>query len=248
MHRKSWCYIIDFKWTGNKWEYRNKDDVHGDYYLFDKNKRKEVLKQLDVSEASETLGVHLSPDGNDRVQRKKLREKCEIFGDQVRTSDCEPNTAIYLFNSCLMASIRYCLPVTNFSEKDWDYILAPAKKRVLQKAEMASNFPNEALYGSQSYDGYLFQHPYTNQGIEKIATLIQETVDNTQTGSLISATAEGFRLELGINTEMAEIKWDTVNVCITDSWYKGIVDFVHKSKKRHLPKNKRNREEISRTK
>ena len=70
------------------------------------------------------------------------------------------------------------------------------KKRVLQKAEMASNFPNQALYGSQSYDGYLFQHPYTNQGIEKITTLIQETVDNTQTGGLILATAEGFRMEL----------------------------------------------------
>ena len=150
------------------------------------------MKRLDVSEASETLGVHLSPDDNDRVQRQKLREQCEIFGDQVRTSKFEPNTAIYVFNSCLMASIRYCLPVTNFSEKDWDYILAPAKKRVIQKPEMASNFPNEALYGSQTYDGYLFQYPYTNQGIEKIATLIQETVDNTQTGGLISATAEGF--------------------------------------------------------
>ena len=113
---------------------------------------------------------------------------------------------------------------------------------------MASNFPNEVLYGSQTYDGYLFQHPYTNQGIEKIATLIQETVDNTQTGGLISATAEGFRLELGINTEMAEIKWDTVNVYITDSWYKSIVDFVHKSNKRCLPKNKRYEEETIRTK
>ena len=35
---------------------------------------------------------------------------------------------------------------------------------------------------------------------------------------------------------------------ITDSWYKCIVDFVHKLNKRHLPKNKRNGEEISRTK
>ena len=72
--QKSWCYIIDFKWTVKKWEYRNKDDIHGDYYLFDKNKRKEVLKRLDVSEALETLGVYLSPDGNDRVQREKLRK------------------------------------------------------------------------------------------------------------------------------------------------------------------------------
>ena len=59
-----------------------------------------------------------------------------------------------------MLLIRYCLPVTFFSEKDWDYIMALAKIRVLQKVEMAANFPKEALHGSQSYDGYIFQHPY----------------------------------------------------------------------------------------
>ena len=112
------------------------------------------------------------------------------------------------------------------------------KKRVLQKAEIAANFPKEALYGSQSYDGYIFQHPYTNQGIEKIATVMQETVNKTQTGDLILATAEGFRLELGTNKEMSKIKWDIVNGYITDSWYKGIIDFVHKSNKCYLPKNK----------
>lgn len=61
------------------------------------------MKRLDVSEASETLGFHLSPDGNDRVQREKLREQCEIFRDQVSSSECEPKTAIYAFNACLMA-------------------------------------------------------------------------------------------------------------------------------------------------
>ena len=69
--RKSWCYVIDFKWTGEKWEYRKKDEIEGNYYLLDKNKHKETLKRLDVSEASETLGVHLAVDGNNQVQRKK---------------------------------------------------------------------------------------------------------------------------------------------------------------------------------
>ena len=34
--------------------------------------------------------------------------------------------------------------------------MAPAEQRVLQKVEMAANFPTEALYESQSYDGYVF--------------------------------------------------------------------------------------------
>ena len=75
--KKSWCYIIDFHWTGKNWEYRKKDDIQGDYYLLNKNKQKEALKRLEVSEASETLGVHIAPDGNDRIQREKLRENAK---------------------------------------------------------------------------------------------------------------------------------------------------------------------------
>lgn len=75
--KKSWCYI---EWTSNKWEYRKKDDIQVDYNLLDKkNKQKEALKLLEVSEASETLGVHIALDSNDRIQRENLREKCEQF-------------------------------------------------------------------------------------------------------------------------------------------------------------------------
>ena len=37
---KSWCYIIDFKWNGNSWEYRSVDEMEGSYYLLDKNQEK----------------------------------------------------------------------------------------------------------------------------------------------------------------------------------------------------------------
>ena len=150
------------------------------------------MKRLEVSEASEKLVVHIAPNGNDRIQREKLREKCEKITKKVQTSDCQQNLPIYIFNACLMSLMRYCLLFTNISGKDWDYIMAQAKKRVLQKVEIDANFPKEALYGSQSHDGYIFQHPYTNQGIEIIMTVMEETVNNTQTGDLISATAEGF--------------------------------------------------------
>ena len=144
-----------------------------------------------------------------------------------------------------MAAIRYCLPITNFSKEEWDYIIAPAKKQVLRKAEMQSTFPKAPLYGSQKFDGYVFEHPYTNQGIEKIAIIQQEIVNMTQTGTLITSTAEGFRLELGSNTKISDIKWEKVKSYLTKSWYKGLVEFIHKSNKRRLPKKKRAGETIS---
>ena len=54
-------------------------------------------------------------------------------------------------------------------------------------------------------------------------------------------------MKLGTNKEMSKIKWGVVNGYITDSWYKGTVDFVHKSNKRYLPKNKCRGEKMNKT-
>ena len=62
----------------------------------------------------------------------------------------------------------------------------------LQRARMSSKFPNDTLYGSQRYQGFNFEDPYTKQGIEKIATLMQELSDRSQTGTLIRSVAKGF--------------------------------------------------------
>ena len=35
--KKSWCYFIDFQWTGTAWQYRSKDDMPGDFTINDKD-------------------------------------------------------------------------------------------------------------------------------------------------------------------------------------------------------------------
>ena len=158
---KSWCYIIDFEWNGNKWVYRDIEDMEGSYYLLDKNDEKQDLQRYEVSKGSETLGIFIAMDGNNEDQRLNLRSKAEKFGEQINTSHCEPNEAIYMYNHCFIKSMEYCMPVTCFTEDEWNNIVAPAKKRTLQKAGMAANFPLSPLYGSQMYNGFCFDHPYT---------------------------------------------------------------------------------------
>ena len=69
---KSWCYIINFEWNGNNWDYQNIEDMEGSYYLLDKNNEKQHLQRYEVSKESETLGIFISMDGNNRDQRLNL--------------------------------------------------------------------------------------------------------------------------------------------------------------------------------
>ena len=223
---KSFCYLIDFHWTGTDFVYRTKDDMPGSFTLIDKNGNREILTRLEVWQAQKTLGFFLAMDGNQRAQFLFLREKSIEFGDQIRSSKCDKNTALYTYNSCFMKSIEYCMTTTNFSESEWNTILAPALKYSLQKSGMSSNFPHNVLYGPSLYQGLNIKHPKFWEGLKKISTHIQESVNQSSTGSLIRLTAEGLRLELGIPMTPGTIEWKIVKEYTTPAWYGGILDFI----------------------
>ena len=66
----------------------------------------------------------------------------------MKAKECEPNIALYTYNTCFIKSMEYCMPVTHLSRKDWKSIIYPAKEITLQRAKMSASFPTAALYGS----------------------------------------------------------------------------------------------------
>ena len=93
---------------------------------------------------------------------------------------------------------------------------------------MARNFPHHVLYGPQKFNGAGFKHPFFNSGIEKISTIIQECTQFTQTGNLIQAVSEGFRMELGYNRTLGVIKekeYKIIKNFVSPCWYEHVLKF-----------------------
>ena len=118
------------------------------------------------------------------------------------------------------------MPVTQFSEKQWNTIVAPALEPSLQKAGMAKNFPRDVFYVPDLYQGFQVMHPYFNQEICHIVTLLQESVSSSQTGKLLRGTAEAFRLEIGVPFTMGTVDFKIGSKYKTDCWYKHMWKFV----------------------
>ena len=118
------------------------------------------------------------------------------------------------------------MSTTNFSESEWNAIVAPALTISLQKAGMSAKFPRRLLYGPALYQGMNIYHPKFWEGIQKISTLIQESVNKSSTGSLIRVTAEDLRLELGIPMTPDTVNWKVVKHYLTPIWYGGVIDFI----------------------
>ena len=111
---KSWCYLIDHVWTGTKWRYRTKAEMPGEFTLTDRNGIRHAFDRLEPSFAKETLGILIAPDGNQKSLALSLREKAEDFGENIRSSQCTADTAMYTYNTCFLKSIEYSCIVTNF--------------------------------------------------------------------------------------------------------------------------------------
>ena len=144
-----------------------------------------------------------------------MKAKGVAFADKIRVSNSSPNVARYTFKICFLPSLQYSMCVLNFTEKEWISIIAPAKIATLNKAQMAATFPVDVLYGTSKYNGFDFEDPYSRQGIEKLATFMQEAPRSTKTGIVTRNGAKDFRMELGMNYTMGTIDWTTAKELVT---------------------------------
>ena len=77
---------IDFSRTNGKWRYRTKEELEGELTAIDTHETRQIIKQLETSEAYETLGVWLAADGNHSKELKILKSLAKEWADQIRVS------------------------------------------------------------------------------------------------------------------------------------------------------------------
>jgi len=226
---KSFCYLIDFQWSGNKWNYISVNDLPGEFTLTNSQGERSPLTRYEPSHAEKTLGVYISMDGNEEEEIKYLTQKCIQFGAKMKASTCTKNEAIYAFTTSLLSSLEYALPVTNLTESQWEKILSPALIPSLHKAGVSKSISRASLYGPAKFQGFNIQHPYYTQQIKHVTTLLQEVHSNTQTGMILLATAEQLRLELGFPLDINTSDFNACSAYITHSWYSSLWKFLWKS-------------------
>ena len=132
----------------------------GTFILMDRKGQHQALIHLEACDGMKSLGVYIAVDGNEREQENYLREKAKEFREQVRSSQCSPDTATYTYNSCFLKSIEYSIVVTNFDKKKWNGITASALESSLNKSAMARKFQRDVLYGPALYKGLYINYPY----------------------------------------------------------------------------------------
>ena len=74
---------IDFEWNQGIWRYKTGDKLYGELSAIDTDGCRDLVKQLEVHESYETLGIFLTADGNQKVEIEYLHEKATEWADQI---------------------------------------------------------------------------------------------------------------------------------------------------------------------
>jgi hypothetical protein len=146
--------------------------------------------------------------------------KTQRFAEYLRTSRPDRASTWYAFFSSFMMTLEYPMEAVCISKEEWDFIMSPMLGIVLQLCRsIASTFPRDLLFTSLQYQGLGARHPFYQQMMSHVVTLLAETANPcSATGDLLRATAEDLRREIGLPGEFTDAPWARIGPAITPTW------------------------------
>lgn len=155
-----------------------------------------------------------------------LRQKALEFADHIRLSTLEKNDVWLALTSVFMRIIEYPMAAITLTEQQWSKIMAPITIHVLPKSGLAMRFLHTVLYTPLKFQGRGLLHPYINNYVQQIHTLLYQTNRSTLMGDLISTKFENLWLEIEIPGSITDASYKLLDKATTDCWFKSIWKFA----------------------
>ena len=228
---KSWWVLIDFVWDApsHEFKYRSIEDMPGELTVKDHTGTQRILKRIEVEDSNNqpTLGVRLTMTGDLTDQLYHLAQEAETFAFQLQQTRADKKAVFYTYQSSFMKTIEYPLTATTFTEAQWNSIMAPVIKTVLQKSGFSATFPRDIFFGPVKYQGFGCKHPYYHQEMLHVVTLVNEILNTTQTGQLLIVSLEELVRDLGVAEPLHRVPYRTYVPCTKNSWITTLWRFVN---------------------
>jgi len=219
---KCFWYLIDFKWSNDKWQYITKGQSPGELVIKDNLQNSVYIPHLETFEARQTLGVCLAPDGNWTTEVAYLQSIMQDWQVKMAASRLSSQDALFSLKNVVLCKLHYPLVMMTFTLQQCSQIMAPILKQGLPKAGVIRIFPRMLTHGPLQYGGLDIPHLYTEQLIAHVTTLLRYGPHHDDlTSSLLHATAKSMCLEMGYNGELLTAPLSLV-ANVMSSWLKHV--------------------------
>lgn len=245
---KSFVQPVAFEFNPEgEYKYRTANDINIELSVQDHTDTVQPLEVKDPSDAECTLGVYLAPDGNNDIQKEKLREKTEAWADHIRTGHIRKEDALRAMNTTIVRTVSYAVPALTLSKKECATIMAPVMHSGLNAMGISRNFPCDLRHGSKKEGGIELLDIYIEQGVSQIYYVIKHLEHNNMTGQFLRTTLEAAIIEMGILSNLFDLDYERFECLLSPCWIKNVWKFIDEHdlriEQKVIPKIPKEREE-----
>ena len=228
---KSWIYPIEFTFN-NKGHpiYKTLDQIQLNFTVNDANLQRCPLELVAATQARETLGVFLAPDGNEQAQINYLKTKVATWVERIRTNHISKHYAKLALSSTIFKTLEYSAPALTLSASQWASITTPLIKCGLHTNGVCSTFPKVIREGAHTHMALEFKNMHTIQEIMKLEKYLLFREHPGIVGQLIRLTEELLKIELGLPGDIFQADYTLFHQLATPSWIKSLWKFVFDTK------------------
>ena len=183
---KSAWWLIDVVWDQNgDWKYRKIDEMPGNLQTRDWDGTQQPLNRKEVSEAFETLGVWIAPDGQQDTAFLKLKTKAENWASKIQKAKLQHTDVYYAWVSTITKSLEYPLPALSLSKDQCQQLNKILKLAAMPKTGVVRSFPNVVVHAPPSHLGLGIPDMYAAQIASHLQMIQAHGERETLTGELL---------------------------------------------------------------
>ena len=225
---KSCWYLLDYDWSGTKWNYRPSITMPGTLELRHASGEIRELDRKEPWEALKTLGFYQAPDGNTKQQIAYLLDKGKTWANNIASVPTKLKNDVWLsLTTTIMKTLEYPMRAIQLTDPDWRKIMKPILRAALPKSGISKTFPREAIYAPTCFQGRGLRHPWYHQELQHLEAFWDTVTYNNVTGQLFQQAVEEFRLEAGTADDITATLFAPRKLSLTDSYVKNLGQSMH---------------------
>jgi len=228
--QKSHWYLVSWLWKNGIPKISTNKQLPGKLFLTSGYKAtKELVPRMEPRDGFRTLGVHLSPSGNQLLQEKTLHQKAEKFCTLVHNSALTPSEAYCCYMQYIRPSLTYPLPCTMLTHQQCRRIQAPVLEAILPKMHLNRHTLHAILFAGPRYGGIEFPDKYTDMGHGQLRYFLGHLKLGDEVGKLLLALVNHTQLQVGSHTPFFKLPYPSFTKLIDHTWVTSIWKFTHQA-------------------
>jgi hypothetical protein len=226
--QKSFWYLIAWIWKNGSPSLANKAQSPGSMDLTSgTDPISTTVPRIEPNDSFRTLGVYLSPSGSQKKQISILRQHADEYYSNVSTSTFTPDEAFCSYISYLRPRLIYPLPCSSLTQKQCQYVQAPALAALVPKLHLNRHTSHALLFGESKYGGLGLPDVYTDQGYGQLRLLVGHLKLKDEIGELILVSISHLQLHVGSGTEFFALPYPHYAKWVEQNWLTSIWKHTH---------------------